>query len=321
VKQPIRQQPSRVFAARMFAALALIILAYAILAPPDLSFAQTPATALERLEIDFWPDYDQPSVLVIMSGVLPSDTPLPATVTLPLPGDASLNAVARVSSDNSLMADISYDESVPGQLTLTTPEQRFRVEYYFPYEADGSERNFAFDWRADVTVFQLIMSVQQPALASDMTLNPAAAGVSTRQDGLQYHDMPPQSVPEGQTFTLDGAYTLAQPGLTVDFLETQQPAQSAPSLPVAAGESSGTASFNWPVLLAAMGTVLAIGAIAWFALRGRRSKRRVAKPRPVRQPKAQPASGKAKYCHQCGHPASPGDRFCSNCGTALKDLA
>lgn len=311
----------RIFAARIFAALALISLAHAILASPPHSFAQTPATALERLEIDFWPDYDEPSVLVILSGALPSDTPLPATVTLPIPGDALLNAVARVSSDNRLMDDISYDESVPGQLTLTTPEQRFRVEYYMPYESDGNERNFAFDWRADMTVFELIMSVQQPVLASDMTLNPAAAGVSTRQDGLQYHDLPPQSVPEGQTFTLNGAYTLTRPGLTVDFLETQQPGQIDPSPPASPSDSAGSASFNWPVLLAAMGAVLAVGATAWFALRGRRSSGRVAKPRPVRRPKAKSASGKAKFCHQCGQPTSPGDRFCSNCGTALKDLA
>ncbi len=318
MKQLIRRPITRILAI-----LAFITLAHAILAPPHLLHAQTPATALERLDIDLWPDYDQPSVLVIMSGMLPADAPLPASVTLPLPGEASLNAVARVSSDNRLMADISYDESVPGQLTLTTPEQRFRVEYYLPYEADGNDRSFVFDWRADMTVFELIMSVQQPVLASDVTLTPAAAGVSNRPDGLQYHDLTAQSIPEGERFTLEGAYTLARPGLSVDFLETQQPGQIDPSPPIAPSVSSGSAAaaFNWPVLLAAMGAVLAIGAIAWFALRGRRSSGRVAKPRPIRRPKARPTSGQAKFCHECGRPASPGDRFCSNCGTALKNLA
>lgn len=331
MKHLVRRQLGRIFAARIIAALALTVLAHATLAPPHLLLAQTPATTLEQLDIDVWPDYDDPSILVIMSGTLPPDAQLPATVTLPIPDGASINAVARVSSDNRLMSDISYDESDPGQLTLTTPDPRFRVEYYAPYEADGNDRRFTFDWRAGMTVLELIMSVQQPVLASDLTLIPAAASVSTRQDGLQYHDLPPQSIPEGESFTLQGAYTLVRPGLTVDLLETQQPGQidpAPPTSPSASSDSAG-AAFNWPVLLAAMGAVLAIGALAWFALRDRRSSRRVTKPRPVRRPKAKPASkataapatGKAKFCHECGQEASPGDRFCSNCGAALKDLA
>ena len=298
-------------------------------AAPQHVLAQAPVTALERLDVDIWPDYDDPSILVIMSATLPADTPLPATVVVPLPDDASLNAVARVSSDNQLMADVDYDESVPGQLSLTTPDPRFRVEYYAPYEADGNERNFTFDWRSEMTVFELLVSVQQPLLANGVSLIPAAAGVSTRQDGLQYHDLPAQSIPEGDSFTLEGSYTLTRPGLTVDLLQREQPGQSIPTPVAAGGSAAGAAAFNWPVLLAAMGAVLAIGAVAWFFLRGRRPSKRVAKPRPVRAPKARPgsskatsapASRKAKFCHECGQPASPGDRFCSNCGTALRDI-
>ena len=81
--------------------------------------------------------------------------------------------------------------------------------------------------------------------------------------------------------------------------------------------------------LAAMGAVLAIGAVGWFVLRGRRSSNRVIKPRPARRTKARPVSkaaaappsGKARFCHECGQPASPNDRFCGHCGTGLKDLA
>jgi hypothetical protein len=313
--------------ARIFAILTLT----ALLATPRLLLAQTPAASLERLDVDIWPDYDAPSVLVIMNGTLPDGAPLPATVTLPLPGDASLNAVARVTADNMLFADISYDESVPGQLTLTAPEKRFRIEYYVPYEADGNQRNFTFDWRSDMTVLELFASVQQPFLAEDVTLTPAAASVNTRQDGLQYHDLPLQSVPEGGSFSLEGAYTLQRPGLTVDFLETQQPGQNAPS-PTITNEPAGAAAaaaFNWPLALAVMGVVLAIGAVAWLVISGRRSpSRRVTKPRPVRRAKAKPISktagapspSKARFCHECGQPASPEDRFCSHCGTALKEL-
>ncbi|HEX6387566.1 MAG TPA: hypothetical protein VF177_23100, partial [Anaerolineae bacterium] len=118
---------------RYLGLLLLIILA----APfPSVASAQSETTAIESLAVEFWPDYDRPAVLVLLTGTLPADTPLPATVTLPLPQEADLNAVARISDDNVMIDDIEYTTGAD-QLTFTTPDRRFRIEYYLPYTADG----------------------------------------------------------------------------------------------------------------------------------------------------------------------------------------
>ena len=56
-------------------------------------WAQDTVTTLDQLTADIWPDYDQPSVLVLLTGTLPDDVAYPATITVPIPDDATVNAV------------------------------------------------------------------------------------------------------------------------------------------------------------------------------------------------------------------------------------
>ena len=58
--------------------------------------AQTEVTQLDTLTVELWPDYDRPAMLVILTGTLPESAALPATVTIPLPPEAEINAVARL---------------------------------------------------------------------------------------------------------------------------------------------------------------------------------------------------------------------------------
>ena len=42
-------------------------------------------TGLDRLQIDLWPEYDRPAMLVILRGIMAEGTVVPATITLPMP--------------------------------------------------------------------------------------------------------------------------------------------------------------------------------------------------------------------------------------------
>ena len=97
------------------------------------SHAQTDTTTLDSMAVDIWPDYDQPSVLVLLTGTLPSSTSFPASVTIPVPEDANVNAVAHIDdATGNMLTDVEADDTVPGQISLTTPSARFRIEYYVP---------------------------------------------------------------------------------------------------------------------------------------------------------------------------------------------
>ncbi len=180
--------------------LPLVLLASLALWAARAPAALAQAPALETMSIDLWPDYDQPSVLVLLTGRLTAATPLPATVTLPLPSEATLNAVARLTPQGTLMADIAYELSATGDsLTLTTPDNGFRIEYYVPYGGEGLERAYQFNWQAPVAVTNLLVTVQQPAVATNLLTTPVPASVTTASNGLRMHNLRAQPLGPGES--------------------------------------------------------------------------------------------------------------------------
>ncbi|MHC4917784.1 MAG: zinc ribbon domain-containing protein [Planctomycetota bacterium] len=269
---------------------------------------QGPVSALENLEIFLWPDYDRPSVLALLTGTLAPDTPLPAVLSVPFPADAQLNAVARIDAQERMIDDIAYSTGT-GTLTLTTPDPRFQVEYYLPYRIEDGEHVFSFTWLADLSVDRLNATVQRPRAAPSLLTEPMASQVLEGRDGLTYYRLPAQAVPGGQPFSLTVRYPMASTRLTA---ERPGGGAGAPTAaPPAAPEPPPTPPFGWPTVLAAIGAGLVTALVAWQLARRRSG--------PAAQSTAkgdEPAA--RRYCHACGRPVAPVDRFCSDCGADLE---
>lgn len=276
--------------------------------------AQSPADTIANLTVDLWPDYDRQEVLVLLTGTLPADAPLPAILTVPLPAGATPNAVARISDENVMVDDIDYTVTDNG-VALITPDRRFRVEYYAPYETAAGERRYRFTWETDMTVSALAVIVQQPVAATNLQTTPAATSTMVGQDGLTYHLLPEVAVPAGESYEASLAYTTSSNQLTADTLASSPPAN--PSLPTA---SPTTSTRNWPLVFAVGGGALIVIALAWQLLSSRRAPAGRTKPKPRRDTAAptSPAARPVRFCHHCGQAVQSGDRFCRNCGQALK---
>lgn len=303
-----------------------ILLVTVFLAPIRPATAQSDVTQLSALAVELWPDYDRPSMLVLLTATLPEGTALPATLTFPLPAGAEVHAVASFNEVGALMSDVDYTVENE-RLTLTTPSNRFRVEYYAPYETEGNDYSYTFDWISDLAIEQATVVVQQPVAATDFRLSPAAASVAERGDGLTYHTLPPRAVAAGEPFTVNVAYTMEAPALSAP---PQSPVdESAISTPTQ--EASGATSIGIdPIWLLVGAGALALAGGAWYlGQRQGRTAARHRKPQPTRPDKKKPApgnsstattlvAGQTRYCHSCGRQAQPGDTFCRNCGTQLK---
>lgn len=282
--------------------------------------AQTPVTNIDSLSIDFWPDYDQESVLVLLTGTLSA----PGTVTLPLPTDADFHVLARIDNDGNMIDDLGAPVISNGTMTFTTTAVRFRIEYYMPYSSSGTQRSFTYSWLADVSVSQLFVTVQQPASALSLTTEPAASGqVQNQDDGLIYHNLTAQTVPAGQTFTVQVNYTMGNNTLT-----------AANNAAIFSSDSSTTTSASsdglstWALVLGGAGLLLIAVAVTWQLATRSKPKRKPAVKRPLKNNankpaptrKAAPAKGRARFCHECGEPAQSDDRFCRSCGTELRQM-
>lgn len=289
--------------------------------------AQTPADRLEALGVELWPDYDRPAMLVLLTGTLPATAALPATVTMPMPAGADINAIASFNASGALMSDVDYTAE-DGQITLTTPSARFRVEYYVPYMVDGNAYSYTFDWLADVPVDALTVVVQQPQAAVDFQVTPAAESTGAeRGDGLTYHTLPTRAVGAGEPFAVEIVYTVDAPVLSAPAVPTLAPSAGATAVSTATTNGSG-GGFNPLWLLAGAGALALIGAAWYLGQRQGRAAARARKPQPTRpaktaaaKPPAPPAAKPpvaTRYCHNCGRPAQPADTFCRHCGTQLK---
>jgi hypothetical protein len=317
---------------RIFVGVIVLFLGLAAVIP---GHAQSTATSLDRLAVDIWPDFDQPSVLVLLTGTFPAGTTYPATIVIPVPEEATIHAVARVDEvSGNMLTDIVYDDSATGQISLTASSPIFRIEYYVPYEADDTRRSYTFSWRSDLLVNELQVSVQQPVAAANLTTDPGGASVVTGNDGLRYSNFSLQALPAGQTYSLDISYEMPVSQLTVDLL---QPAESP--IPAAVDQTTQPAAsglaLDWSLLLTIVVGGLAVVGVAvaaiWLSNR-HTAPARSRKPRPARRPapggrvaRSQSratgqtnSGGQVRFCHQCGQPVEPGDRFCRECGTPLK---
>lgn len=280
-----------------------------------LAAAQTEATQLSSLAVELWPDYDRPAMLVLLTGVLPDSATLPATVTIPVPAGADVNAVARFDETGALLSDVDYTVE-DGRLTLTTPANRFRVEYYAPYSTDGDSHTYTFDWTSGLDIDQVTTVVQQPIAATDFRLSPTAAGAAAeRGDGLNYHTLPSRSIGSGEPFTVEVGYDVDAPVLSA-------PAQALPTEETAPAPAPADSDGFSPLWLLAIAGALALVGGAWYlGHRQGQSASRGRKPQPARPAKpaaSKPAAPPARYCHSCGRPALPEDTFCRHCGTQLK---
>ncbi len=312
---------------KLFPRLTIALFFLFSLAVAPWAAAQTSANQLTSLAVELWPDYDRPAVLVLLTGELPAATALPATVTIPLPGEADVNAVARFDDTGTLLSDVDYTTSA-GQLTLTTPATRFRIEYYAPYEVAEDAYSFTFDWTADLDIEQMTVVVQQPLAATDITITPAPAGTADRGDGLTYHTLAARPVGAGEPVTVRVAYAVEAPVLSAPSQALPVATDAGITAPETTASTGG--GFN-PLWLLAIAGGLGLLAVAWYLGQRQGRASRARKPQPTRpaktktaaptppatKPTAGPRPG-TRYCHQCGQPAQPEDVYCRNCGTQLK---
>jgi hypothetical protein len=283
--------------------------------------AQQMTPTLDKVEIELWPEYDRPTVLVIYTLFLAPGTQLPASLTLRIPSKAGNPfAVAERGADGTLNNAV-WSVSVLGNwsmVTLTATSMETRLEYYDPgLEKNGAVRKFSYEWQGDYAVKSMSVQIQQPVGATDMHTTPSLGSGSIGEGNLTYYKSTVGAVPAGTKFKLALDYTKTNDDLSAPSLEVQ------PSAPITSATPGRTLSPNviMAYLLGALGVLLLVGGGFWYWRASRPSTRnpqgrRRHNPRIERLVEVDP--GEDIYCHQCGNRAAAGDVFCRLCGTGLR---
>lgn len=291
----------------------------------DSSVGAEQELTLKRVEVDIWPEYDRPDVLVMYTIYLSDQTPLPAKLSLRIPLAAGQFSALAVMVEGTLrdVAPQDYQTEIEGswlRVDLTARMPVIRLEYYDPnLKRLGDQRDFLYLWPGDYAVETMQIQVQQPATATQMKIS-LKRGVQEMDmgsgqpgaDGLLYFGTLIGDVKAGQSVQVRLAYLKPDDNLSVNL----QPVQ--PSQPITlqtSGRITLVQLLPW-VLFAVIG-FLVLGGGFWYWRTGRCARvsyrRRARKTQGVSDEEASET-----YCHQCGRRANKGDLFCRTCGAKLR---
>ena len=282
---------------------------------------------LEWLEVDLWPEYDRPEMLIIYRSTLPAETPLPATLTLRLPARVGEPHAVAYDDGTGALIEANYSTTTSGEwrlVTLETPTSNFQLEFYDDLGRTDDRRDYTFVWPGDYAVDQLSFQLLPPPEATEIQSEPVLSPVQQDTGSLVYVRAP-GSFAVGQEARLEVSYRGTSTQLSGNALQPTRDGKNR--MPLVAGSIAA-------VLL------LVIGGGIWYTRRlapapakASPPQRRPKRPRSQRrraQRRARPAKlvtdqGKpsaqrpssAGYCTHCGNPLRAEDRFCGGCGTPV----
>ena len=274
---------------------------------------------VDSVQIQLWPEYDRPSMLVILSIELSPEQAIPAPVSVRIPASVGEPTAVAVLVDSGLVTT-QYTRTVDGdwaEISLETNSRFIQVEYYDPALSQQDQpRSYEFVWSAGFEINELTVGVKQPPTASGMQIEPDLGAGVTATDGLLTFSRNLGSLPAGQEVQVSLSYSKADNSLVVD---------SAPQAPViespASTPSDQSAFPPWAWVIVGLGVVvLAAGAVIFFRSAGNASDssyKRKKKRTGTRSASRAPRDGTV-FCHKCGTRSQSGDKFCRSCGAKLR---
>lgn len=309
------------FARTILIALLVTCLVVALHSSASVAGAEQGADlTLASLRISVWPEYDQPSVLVIYEATVAEGTELPRTIQVLIPEDATVNAVAFPdatgglfslpwkSSNSDLGQVISFEIQVPD----------FVVEYYADVISPPPDRRFELSLVIPYDAQDVVLAFRQPARANDLNLVPRLdmAGEDSLGNPQFIRSLGQREAGEVIRFLAQYTKPDAEPTLA---------RQSAVELPAAdLSEPSGFPEWQPWVFGGLIGFLLGAG-LATLAMSWQQSRRLAAVRRPepatgrgraARRRRDAAETSQSKFCVRCGHPFGVGDRFCRQCGAS-----
>ena len=146
---------------------AVMFILLMILFVPLTAGAQSQIT-IDSLEVQLWPEYDRPGMLVIYYLEISADTSLPAEVNIRIPKEAGKPHVIAVGPSFSTASDqnVDYFQEPKGDwlyITVTATGPAIVFEYYLPLDKQLKTRHFEFDWQSEYDVNNLLLMYKMPS--------------------------------------------------------------------------------------------------------------------------------------------------------------
>lgn len=280
-----------------------------------LSVSAQGEVTLDTLQIEFWPEYDRPEILVIYTILLSEDVQLPVILSFRIPAEAGDPFVV---ADGEVGDKVIYERTVEGDwgiISFTTNSTTIIIEYYDPnLTKEDSARNFTYTWPGDYPVNNMSVVIKQPLDAVSMQATPQLDGSQREEDGYLYFYKELNAMSTGQKFEITVEYEKQSDVLSQELEITQPSTANQPPLTDPTPDS--TSMMKWLAIgLGVLG--LAILGHSVISL-NQRSSRPASRKRSRSRSRSSGGGEAGGYCHNCGTKAQSGNKYCRDCGTKLR---
>lgn len=260
-------------------------------------------TKVASMDVQIWPEYDEPRVLAIYEGHLRSTVALPTDFTFVVPEGAQPHMVGGIDAQGRhIHAEFTTrprdDGLVEISYRLDTPT--FYMEFYYDPLTGDAQRRFTFPVVTTFTVDSLSVDVQEPRRAEDFRVTPSTREVATDRDGFEYRILRFADVPAGKTTPV-----------TVAYRKKDRKPSVTPRQPVAAASRSGPRRTTF-LVLGILGVL--IGFVGLYPVASERKGRKGRKGRKAGEEGHRRDALPGRFCTECGAELRPRANYCGACG-------
>jgi zinc ribbon protein len=291
----------------LFSSLFLVFLA-----SPATKVAAESSDRIANLSISVWPEYDDPSVLVIYDGQFADKDGYPRQVGFLVPSDANVNATAYGDDNGGYLNTDPWKTEDAGngwtRILFNLPRPAFHIEFYYNPLQGKTDKTMSFAYKSAQPADTVELEIQQPLKAINFKTEPVAVLQTTRGHDFKYHVFHFSNVTVGQLLSVQVSYTKTDPNPSVASITIPSDATSANATNIP------SSNLLLPAGIGAAGlALLALGFLAWRARGGKEER-----SQPRRAHNKKKGQSFSAFCHECGNGLRAEDVFCSHCGTKRK---
>ncbi|MBG0788264.1 MAG: zinc ribbon domain-containing protein [Anaerolineaceae bacterium] len=264
----------------------------------------------DSAQVGLWPERTGQSVFVSLDVTLASNVSLPQVLAIQIPVTAVIGSLRSVD-DRGSVQQVDWEETT-GELwkdvQFTAPTANILIEYTDPTLVVFDQlRTYNYSWLSNYQANNLVISIRQPYGAGDLVTHPEVDMV----EGCCTFTLNPGLVRAGTAYNVTFHYVK-------DLQNTDFEALSVS--PVAAVDDNTEGRTFMPstvvvwLLAVALLLLLLVGFYYWWYQRHYINEDGIGSDRQLMRRSEQ----KAIFCHECGSRSQPGDAYCRNCGTELR---
>lgn len=177
---------------------------------------------LAKLQVEIWPEFDRPAALVLLRGELAANTKMPAAISLRLPASSDgPTAVAFANTEDGELFNLQH-HATPGpafvMVRFEVPQRYFHLEFHDASATDTPQRHHTYTWPGDLAAGAATIRVQEPAQATDVSVQPPLDAIVTDANNLIYRTADVGSVPAGKPLVVQVRYTKADSRTSSEIL-------------------------------------------------------------------------------------------------------